>query len=177
MNDSDRLHCKEACCEIFFKMRKLWNCMTNQFFFASLRLCAFAFISMLSLCIAAVLLAGIGVAAGANETRPNVLIIIADQWRAQAFGYAGDPTVKTPHLDALEHDSINFTHAISSVPVCCPTRASLLTGQRALTHGVFMNDVPLAADAVTFAKVLRAEGYDTGYIGKWHLNGDGRSVF
>jgi arylsulfatase A-like enzyme len=52
-----------------------------------------------------------------------------------------------------------------------------MTGQRALTHGVFLNDVALAPDAVTIAKVLRSVGYDTGYIGKWHLNGDGRSTF
>jgi arylsulfatase A-like enzyme len=129
------------------------------------------------LIFAALVLAGLGATAGAKETHPNVFILIADQWRAQAFGYAGDPTVKTPHIDALEHESIDFTHAIASVPVCCPTRASLLTGQRALTHGVFLNDVPLAVDAVTFAKVLRAQGYDTGYVGKWHLNGDGRSAF
>jgi len=102
---------------------------------------------------------------------------MGDQWRAQTFGYAGDPTVKTPNLDALERVSINFTHAISTVPVCCPMRASMMTGQRALTTGVFLNDVPLAQDAVTFAKVFKAQGYDTGYVGKWHLNGDGRSVF
>jgi len=126
---------------------------------------------------AAMVLAGLGGAARSTEPGPNVLILIADQWRAQAFGYAGDPNVQTPHIDSLERESVNFTHAVSSVPVCCPMRASLLTGQRALTHGVFMNDVPLAPDAVTFAKVLRVDGYDTGYVGKWHLNGDGRSAF
>jgi len=126
---------------------------------------------------ATIILASLGGMAGVEEKPPNVLILMADQWRAQAFGYAGDPNVKTPHIDALEHESADFTHAVSSLPVCCPTRASLLTGQRALTHGVFLNDVPLATNAVTFAKVLKAQGYDTGYIGKWHLNGDGRSVF
>lgn len=120
---------------------------------------------------------GPAVAHAGGEGRPNVLIVMADQWRAQAFGFAGDPNVKTPHLDALERSCVDFTNAIASVPVCCPTRASLWTGQRALTHGVFMNDVPLSPDAVSLAKVLRAQGYDTGYIGKWHLNGDGRSAF
>lgn len=132
---------------------------------------------MKSAIFAAVFLAGLIAAAETNDTHPNILILIADQWRAQALGYAGDPNVKTPHIDALERDSVDFTHAVSSLPVCCPARASLLTGQRALTHGVFMNDVPLDPNAVTFAKVLRAQGYDTGYIGKWHLNGDGRSAF
>ena len=114
----------------------------------------------------------------AADSRPNVLILFADQWRAQAFGYAGDPNVKTPNIDRLARESVNLSHAIASVPVCAPTRASLLTGQRALTHGVFMNDVPLRNEAVTFAEVLKTNGYDTAYVGKWHLNGDGhRSGF
>ena len=56
-------------------------------------------------------------------------------------------------------------------------RASFLTGQRPLTHGVFLNDVPLNPEAVTIAKVLRTAGYDTACIGKWHVNGDGRPNF
>ncbi len=109
--------------------------------------------------------------------RPNILYLLPDQWRAEAFGFAGNPDVKTPHLDRLQRESVRFLHAIAGVPVCCPTRASLMTGQRPLTHGVFMNDVPLAPDAVTLAKVLRDAGYDTGYIGKWHIDGHGRSNF
>ncbi len=105
------------------------------------------------------------------------MLVIADQWRAQAMGYAGDPNVKTPHLDRLAREGIRFTHALSTLPVCCPARASLMTGQRALTHGVFLNDVPLAPTAVTLPKVLLAAGYDTAAIGKWHLDGHGRSNF
>lgn len=113
----------------------------------------------------------------ARSRPPNVIIVIADQWRAQAFGYAGDLNAKTPNIDRLAGESVNFFNAISSVPVCSPTRASLLTGQRALTHGVFLNDAPLSPDAITIAKVLKQAGYDTGCIGKWHVNGDGRSEF
>lgn len=117
----------------------------------------------------------------ASETRPaqrpNILLILADQWRAQAFGHAGDPNVQTPHIDRLAQQGIRFVNAVSTVPVCCPARASLLTGQRVLTHGVFLNDVPLKPESVSLAKVLSAAGYDTGYIGKWHLNGNGRSAF
>ncbi len=116
-------------------------------------------------------------AASPAPEKPNILFVIADQWRAQAFGFAGDPNVQTPHLDALEHESVNCINAISGVPVCSPARASMLTGQRALTHGVFLNDVPLDSNAVTLAKVLKDAGYDTGYIGKWHINGGGRSEF
>jgi len=69
---------------------------------------------------------------------------------------------------------VNFQNAVSGMPVCSPFRASLLTGQRPLTHGVFMNDVQLDTSAVTLAKVFSKAGYDTGYIGKWHLDGQGR---
>src|SRR5207244_3027105 len=100
-----------------------------------------------------------------------------DQWRAQALGYAGDPNVKTPNLDRLEQSCVNFQCAISSMPVCTPCRASLLTGQRATTHGLFLNDAKLADDATTLAKVLAGSGYDTGIIGKWHLSGGGRYAF
>src|SRR2546423_10212972 len=75
--------------------------------------------------------------------RPNIVFVLADQWRAQATGYAGDPNVKTPNLDALEKASVNFTHAVSSNPVCSPCRASILTGQRSTTHGIFLNDAHL----------------------------------
>ncbi len=115
--------------------------------------------------------------AAAPAPRPNILLVLADQWRAEAFGYAGNPDVRTPNLDRLHGESLYLINAVSGVPVCCPTRASLLTGQRPLTHGVFMNDVPLSTNAVTLAKILRGVGYDTGYIGKWHVDGHGRSSF
>jgi arylsulfatase A-like enzyme len=108
---------------------------------------------------------------------PNVVFVFADQWRADATGYAGDPNVKTPNLDRLADQAINFTHAVSGCPVCSPYRGSLLTGQRPLTHGVFVNDVQLADDAVTIAEVLARRGYRTAYIGKWHLDGHGRSNY
>ena len=111
-------------------------------------------------------------------SKPNILFLLPDQWRAQAFGFAGDPNVQTPRLDRLERECVNFTQAVAGMPVCSPTRASLLTGQRPLTHGVFVNDVPLGTNAVTLAKVLKAEGYDTACIGKWHVDGHGsRSAF
>jgi len=109
---------------------------------------------------------------------PNILFVTADQWRAQAFGFAGDPNVKTPNLDRFEQGCVDFTQAVAGMPVCSPTRASLLTGQRPETHGVFLNDVPLNTNAVTLPKELRRAGYDTGCIGKWHVDGHGsRSAF
>lgn len=118
-----------------------------------------------------------GVAAKAPAVRPNIVFVFPDQWRANAFGFSGDPNVKTPNLDRLERESINCINAMSGMPLCCPTRASLMTGQRPLTHGIFLNDVPLSTNAVTLAKTLHAAGYDTALIGKWHLDGHGRASF
>lgn len=112
-----------------------------------------------------------------EKRRPNILFLLGDQWRAQALGYAGNTDVRTPNLDRLAAESVDFTRAVVGIPVCCPMRASLATGQRPLTHGVFLNDVQLSADSTTMAEVLRSAGYDTGYIGKWHLDGRGRSNF
>lgn len=106
--------------------------------------------------------------------KPNVLVICADEWRAQSTGYSGDKDVKTPHLDRLAASSANFINAVSGIPVCTPFRASLMTGQRPLTNGIFMNDVRLDTNAVTIAKVFSKNGYKTGYIGKWHLDGQYR---
>ena len=105
----------------------------------------------------------------------NVVFVFADQWRQQTTGYAGDPNVQTPNLDALARESVNFTQAISGYPVCSPYRASLMTGQRPLTHGVFVNDVHPGSDATCLAEAFAAGGYDTAYIGKWHIDGRGRS--
>ena len=108
---------------------------------------------------------------------PNVVYVFGDQWRAQATGYSGDGNVITPNLDDLSRRSLSFTNAVSGCPVCSPTRASMMTGRYPLTHGVFMNDVYLQPEAVSIAEAFRAGGYDTAYIGKWHLDGHGRSSF
>ncbi|MBN1673521.1 MAG: sulfatase [Kiritimatiellae bacterium] len=109
--------------------------------------------------------------------RPNVILVFGDQWRAQAAGYAGDPTVKTPNLDRLASESANFTNAVAGCPVCSPYRASLLTGQYPLTHGVFLNDVYLQNRAPSIAHAFAEDGYDTAYVGKWHVDGHGRSNY
>jgi len=111
------------------------------------------------------------------KKRPNIVFAFGDQWRAQATGYAGDPNVRTPHIDQLAADSVNLTNAIAQSPVCCPYRGTLMTGQYPDHHGVFLNDVHLPDNKDCIAEVLNRNGYNTGYIGKWHLNGLGRSSF
>lgn len=111
-----------------------------------------------------------------NRKYPNLIFVFADQMRAHATGYAGDPNVKTPYLDRLAGESLNLVNATSNCPICTPYRACLLTGQYPLTHGLFMNDLCLPDNGNSFAQVLGRAGYDTAYIGKWHLDGHGRTA-
>ena len=114
---------------------------------------------------------------GRSSEKPNLVYVFADQWRGQATGYAGDPNAITPNLDRLAKKSVNFSNAVSGSPVCSPYRASLITGQYPLTHGVFLNDVCLGTDVVSIAQAYKQAGYKTAYIGKWHLEGHGRKSF
>jgi len=109
--------------------------------------------------------------------RPNILYILTDQWRASAFGFAGDPNVKTPNLDKLAAQSLVFRNAISVLPVCTPHRAALLTGRYPTSTGMFLNDLYLPSEELCMAEIFKQAGYDTGYIGKWHLDGHGRAAF
>jgi arylsulfatase A-like enzyme len=116
-------------------------------------------------------------APAAAASRPNVVFLLADQWRAKATGYAGDPNVKTPNLDRLASQSVNFTNAISVCPVCCPYRAALMTGRFPTSTGIFLNDAYLPDRELCAAEVFQQAGYATAYIGKWHLDGHGRTSY
>lgn len=111
--------------------------------------------------------------------RPNLVFVFPDQWRAQAAGYSGDANLRgrTPNLDKLADQSLNFATAVSCCPVCTPYRASLMTGQYPLTTGIFLNDLCLSDKATSIAQAYKASGYDTAYIGKWHIDGHGRSNY
>lgn len=109
--------------------------------------------------------------------KPNIVFIFADQWRAQSTGFAGNSDVITPNLNKLSEESVNFTNAVSNMPVSSPYRANLLTGQYPLTHGIFLNDAKFNPEANTMGKIFKSAGYNTAYIGKWHLDGHGRSAY
>lgn len=109
--------------------------------------------------------------------RPNIVYLFADQLRACSTGYGGDPDVRTPNLDALAQESVNFRNAVSVCPVCTPYRAALLTGRFPTTTGMFVNDAQLPERELGIAEVLKDAGYNTGYIGKWHLDGEGRAAY
>jgi arylsulfatase A-like enzyme len=124
------------------------------------------------LCVLAAAAIGAGPLAAAE--RPNVLLILPDQLRAQALGCMGNPDVKTPHIDRLAAEGVLFRQTFANTPVCCPARATLLTGKYPHRHGLVANDLRLRESQMTLAKLLKAEGYRTGFIGKWHLDGGQR---
>lgn len=109
--------------------------------------------------------------------QPNVIFILTDQWRASALGYAGNDVVQTPELDNFAKEAVNFTNAVSVLPVCTPYRASLMTGRYPTTTGMFINDLYLPSEELCMAEIFGEAGYNTAYLGKWHLDGHGRKDF
>ena len=107
----------------------------------------------------------------AVAAKPNVILVITDEWRYQSTGYSGDPNVHTPSLDKFAASGVNFENAVAGCPVCSASRASLMTGQYPLTNGVYINDVPLKPKGETLGEAFARGGYRTGYVGKWHLFG------
>ena len=102
--------------------------------------------------------------------RPNILIVISDQFRHDCIGAAGlNPLNLTPNLDRMAARGVLFRNAFSNQPVCAPARGSIFTGQYPSRHGVWRNGIGLPENATTLATVLRQQGYSANYIGKWHL--------
>ena len=106
--------------------------------------------------------------------RPNILVLMPDQWRAMDLGAMGNAEVKTPNMDALAAGGALLRNVTANCPVCCPARGTLLTGRFGHEHGVDVNDAPLPDEQVTIAETLRESGYRTGFVGKWHLEGGKR---
>jgi arylsulfatase len=100
---------------------------------------------------------------------PNIVLVMSDQHRADMIGCAGDPVVKTPNMDRLAAEGINFMRAYCQGPLCMPARASLLTERYVRDHGVFENSSQVPRDMPTFVQRLREAGYHTCEIGKMHL--------
>ena len=106
-----------------------------------------------------------------SDKRPNILLITSDQQRADCFGFEGR-NIKTPHLDQLAKEGTHFSAAITPCPLCQPARASILTGQLPLTHGVYDNKVRLDPEVGEkgVAGQLSDAGYDTHLVGKGHFD-------
>lgn len=106
--------------------------------------------------------------------KPNVLLIITDQQRADHLGCYGNRQVSTPHLDGLAAQGQRFDRCYVASPICMPNRATLLTGRMPSVNGVRHNGVPLPLESVTIAETMRRAGYRTALIGKAHLQSQSR---
>ncbi len=104
-----------------------------------------------------------------SEKKPNLIYVFADQLRYFSVGYAGDERALTPNIDALCKESTDLCQAVSGHPVCAPYRASLLTGKYTTSTGMVINEIRMNTNHHTFADVLNENGYETAYIGKWHM--------
>jgi len=101
--------------------------------------------------------------------RPNFILFVTDQHRADYLGCFGHPILKTPHIDTIAARGVAFDRFYVASPVCMPNRASLMTCRVPSSHGVTMNGVPLSQKNVTFVELLKDAGYRTALIGKSHL--------
>jgi N-acetylglucosamine-6-sulfatase len=108
-------------------------------------------------------------AIGQTINKPNVIVIYIDELRADALGITGHPFVKTPHIDQLAKEGIIMRKAYVTTPLCGPSRASLMTGQYAHTHGLYKNTAPkgLTQRLITYPLLMQYGGYKTAFIGKW----------
>lgn len=104
-----------------------------------------------------------------SPPRPNILVVLLDDLRADTLGYAGHPHVKTPNIDRIANEGVNFRNAFCTTSLCSPSRASLLSGVYAHTHGVTNNFTEMPAAIRTYPSVLRDAGYTTAYVGKYHM--------
>ena len=110
-------------------------------------------------------------AVAAGDTRPNMVFILVDDLRYDTFGFMGHSFVETPHIDGLARGGVHFVNAFVTTSLCSPSRASFLTGQYMHNHRVVDNQGLMPAGTMTFPQRLRSAGYETAFIGKWHMGG------
>lgn len=102
----------------------------------------------------------------------NIIFILTDDHRYDALGLMGHPFLRTPRLDALARGGAHMENAFVTTALCSPSRASMLTGLYAHRHRVVDNNNPVPADLVFFPQYLQQIGYETAFVGKWHMGGE-----
>ncbi len=111
-----------------------------------------------------------------KESRPpNLLVVHTDQQSCWTLSAYGGNEVHTPNVDRLAREGARFDQFFTNSPVCTPSRGCFVTGRYPHAHGAYRNSAELHRDEVTWASLLQRAGYATGYIGKWHLDGPGRT--
>jgi arylsulfatase A-like enzyme len=110
---------------------------------------------------------------GAADRKPNLILFLTDDQRADCLGVAGHPLLKTPNIDRLAADGTRFKNAFVTTSICCISRASYFTGRLCRNHGVgdFNTPLPAAVLADSFPVLLRKAGYRTACFGKWGIGG------
>ncbi len=103
------------------------------------------------------------------DKKPNVIVFFTDQQRWDTSGLHGNPMGLTPNLDRIAKQHTHVAHSFTCQPVCGPARSCLQTGLYATTTGCYKNSIPLPEDSRSLAHYFADAGYQTGYIGKWHL--------
>lgn len=112
---------------------------------------------------------GVPVARAAAKPQPNVLVILTDDQRWDAISLSGRPNPPTPNIDRLGKEGVYFKNAFCTTSLCSPSRASILSGKYAHNHGVRDNFTEYPKDLPSFPLALQEAGYQTAYIGKWHM--------
>ena len=112
------------------------------------------------------------VAEEVKPAKPNVLFILCDDIRWNAMSCAGHPTLKTPNIDRIAREGVRFANMFCTTSLCSPSRASILTGLYAHSHGVRDNFTELPLKNANWAQRLKDAGYETAYMGKWHMGED-----
>ncbi|MFK7777593.1 MAG: sulfatase [Gimesia sp.] len=117
----------------------------------------------------------VGLVQSAEQSqRPNIVVVLVDDLRWDEIGCMGHPFVRTPHIDRIANEGARFRNAFCSTPLCSPVRACLLTGQYTHNHGILdnINRSQHSHTLKTFPQSLQKAGYETAYIGKWHMGND-----
>src|SRR5215213_8900152 len=112
--------------------------------------------------------------ADTSSARPNIIFILVDDLRWDDLGCAGHPFSQTPHIDRLAREGAQFRDAFATTPLCSPSRASILTGEYAHSHGIVDNTERSEQShrLKTFPQELQKAGYETAFFGKWHMGND-----